>query len=45
MRAVAYWVTTHSYRFGAQIPTRSPLPTPCAMNARAARSTSSHSRA
>ena len=25
MRAVAYWVTTHSKRFGAQMPTRSPL--------------------
>jgi manganese-dependent inorganic pyrophosphatase len=28
MRAVAYWVTSHSWRLGAQIPTRSPLRTP-----------------
>ena len=33
MRAVAYCATTHSYRFGDQIPTRSPVRTPRAMNA------------
>src|SRR5579871_4341399 len=26
--AVAYWVSTHSAQFGAQMPTRSPLPMP-----------------
>ena len=28
--AVAYWTNTHSAQFGAQMPTRSPLPTPSA---------------
>ena len=37
MRAVAYWMTTHSARFGAQMPTRSPFSTPRASRPRAAR--------
>ena len=45
MRAVANWVTTHSWRFGAQMPTRSPFPTPRAMKARAAWSTCCQSSA
>ena len=45
MRAVAYWLTTHSKRFGDQMPTRSPFPTPRAIRPRAARSDCSHSSA
>src|SRR5450759_174287 len=37
--AVAYWTTTHSYRLGDHIPTRSPFLTPRAMRPRA---TTSH---
>ena len=39
----AYWMTTHSKRFGDQMPTRSPFSTPRASRPRAARSTSSQS--
>jgi len=35
IRAVAYWVTTHSKRFGDQMPTRSPRRTPRAIRPRA----------
>ena len=42
MRAVAYWITTHSKRFGAHTPTRSPGFTLSASKPFAARSTSSH---
>ena len=38
--AVAYWVTVHSAQLGAQMPMRSPLASPTAINARASRSTS-----
>ena len=31
--AVAYWVRVHSAQFGAQMPTRSPLPMPAAEQA------------
>ena len=37
MRAVAYWMTTHSARLGDQIPTRSTFLTPLARSPRAAR--------
>ncbi len=36
MRAVAYWMMTHSKRLGAQMPTRSPLSTPRVIRPRAA---------
>jgi len=39
--AVAYWVIVHSAQFGAQMPTRSPLTMPRAINPRATTSTSS----
>ena len=43
--AVAYWVSTHSAQFGAQMPTRSPLPMPAPTSPRASRSTSAPSSA
>ena len=43
MRAVAYCVTTHSQRLGAQMPTRSPLAMPRAMSASASRVVRFHS--
>ncbi len=43
--AVAYWVNTHSAQFGAQMPTRSPLPMPAPTRPRASRSTSAPSSA
>jgi hypothetical protein len=38
--AVAYWRNVHSARFGDQIPTRSPLPMPCATSPSASALTS-----
>ena len=38
--AVPYWTKTHSAQFGAQMPTRSPLPTPRASSPSAQASTS-----
>ena len=43
MRAVACWVTTHSWRFGDQMPTRSPASMPRAMSALASAVVASHS--
>ena len=45
IRAVAYWTSTHSAQFGAQIPTRSPFSTPRATSPRATRSVASLSSA
>lgn len=39
MRAVAYWVSTHSGQLTAQMPTRSPVVTPLASSPRATSST------
>lgn len=44
MRAVAYWTSTHSGQFTAQMPTRSPLATPLASSAYASSSTSAANR-
>ena len=41
--AVAYWVISHSGQFGAQIPTRSPLPIPTTSSPCAIASTSNRS--
>ncbi|CPB34773.1 Uncharacterised protein [Mycobacterium tuberculosis] len=38
--AVAYWTSTHSHRFGAQMPTRSPGPIPARTSPVASRCTS-----
>ncbi len=38
IRAVAYWTRIHSAQFGAQMPTRSPLPMPATISPNARRS-------
>ena len=43
--AVAYWVSTHSAQFGAQIATRSPASIPAASRPRASASTAALSSA
>ena len=43
--AVAYWSSTHSAQFGAQMPTRSPASMPAAISPRARASVSASNRA